>query len=110
MGYLSDEIIKSALVLGCEVNLITPEQAEKVASKITSKFLNSKSFYCYPFCDFIVDTVGIHDSQSWSWISNYLSDEPVIIFFEPTTDKSMVTIENGLNLSTILGECFGFVY
>ncbi len=110
MGYLADEIIEASLRLGCQANIISLGESKQIITEIHPRFLSSKSFDCYPLYSFINNTVGIHDPKSWSWISNYLNTEPVIIFFEPTTDKSMIKIENGFNLSAILGECFGFVY
>ena len=81
MGYLADEIIEASSQLGYKANIINLQESPKIVKEIENRFLSNKSFYCYPLCEYIQDTIGIHDPHSWSWISNYLNIQPVIIFF-----------------------------
>lgn len=109
MGYDADEVISVCSNFGYEAYLLTSQECERVVSAVKNKF-------CYPYknCDPIwecitVDNEGVHDSQAWSWLSEFVGNNSVLIFFD-RFDRSVVFLKNGLNLSAILGECTGFVF
>jgi hypothetical protein len=108
MGYLADELIDASLKLGHNATILNAKDSQNIISIIKNKFcVETKNS---PIWESIVDTKEIHDANAWKWISEFLDDNPILIFFEQSDDRLIVRLENGFYISKILGECFGFVF
>jgi len=108
MGYLANEVYSVARQLSYEACILNSSNSQNILSTIREKFCSGSNRY--PLWEYIVSSEGIHNKDAWSWISEFLDNCPVIIFFDESDDKSMVRLEHGLHVSKILGECFGFVF
>ena len=108
MRYLAEEILDVCTRLNYEASILNLSDSQQFFSDVVENFCCGNN--SYPLWEFLEDSRGIHDSKGWSWISKFTKDEPVVIFFEQSDDKSMIYIQNGSYFSEILGECFGFVF
>ena len=110
MGYLANEILDVSSKLGYYTELLSPSDTQKVFSAILEKFCHSNKSKPLPLWELLENSIGIHNSEAWSWISEFVGKKPILIFFEQSDDSSIVYLKNGSFLSEILGECFGFVF
>lgn len=108
MGYLAEEITSVCSRLGYDFNYLNLRDSQNVISIIKDKFCCGKNKS--PLWESILNSKGVYNQRGWSWISEFVGDIPILIFFEQSDDKSIVRLENGSYLSKILGECFGFVF
>ncbi|MCR4801871.1 MAG: hypothetical protein K5895_02540 [Lachnospiraceae bacterium] len=58
----------------------------------------------------LVNYEALSDSEGWSYIQNYVSDESCIMFFNQFDEKKMFIIANGKDLQYILSETSGFEF
>ncbi|MGL5939366.1 MAG: hypothetical protein ACRC2S_03105 [Waterburya sp.] len=108
MGYLADEVICACFNLSYNANILNSKDSQNVISIVKNNFCLEKKNY--PIWESIIDSKGIQDPNGWQWISEFVNNKPILIFFEQSDDQSIVRIENGFYISKILGECFGFVF
>jgi hypothetical protein len=108
MGYLADEFINTSLKLGFKANIIDTKDSQNIISIVKKKFCFETNNS--PIWELIIDSKEIYDANAWQWISGFLDDKPILIFFEESDDRAIVRLEKGFYISQILGECFGFVF
>jgi hypothetical protein len=53
---------------------------------------------------------SVQHPDSWKWIGEFLSDEPVLLFYDSTAESCMFRLDSGTDVVSLLGECCGFVF
>jgi len=107
MGHLSEEVVVSCEQFGTHYKLLNADKAILVRREIESRFAIERSG---PLWDRLHSHSGIYDQNGWKLIENFTDSQPILIFFEPHLDKSIVCLKNSLMLSNILGNCSGFIF
>lgn len=107
MGPLSEEIIASCEQLDIHYEVLDEDHVIVIRNKIESTLAVDNDG---PLWDRLHSYSGIYDQYGWSLITNFTEGQPIIIFFEPHLDKSIIYLKNSQMLSAVLGNCSGFVF
>jgi hypothetical protein len=108
MGIYSEEILSACSTFGYSCLLLDAAQAASLHANVQKKF--TKSPGQAPLWERLISDASIHDVNGWKYISSFTHNQPVLIFFDARSDNFVVLLDNGSNLTDILGDCTGFVF
>jgi hypothetical protein len=97
----------SAVVLGIEVHELPPEVAEATRESLLQKFGANQSYELNT--NNLSDYAAVQHPDSWEWVDEFLTDEPVLLFYDSSDDRSVFRL-NGRQVKSLLAECFMFVF
>ena len=110
MGDLTAEIEDAIATLGVITSKVEVTQAFEIRKKLAQKFSdipkNSQSV-CWQN---LINHSGIHNSDGWRLLENYVQNEEVLLFINPEEDEIMWKFKSGKGLVAVLGECYGFPF
>lgn len=105
---ISAEIKKAILTKGIIIEELSDRQITIIKKNITQKYIQSQPA---PFLwDRMKDAAVIADSDGWKKICDFIGNHECIMFFDDSTDKSMLVICDGKSLYSLLNEMFGFEF
>ena len=84
-------------------------ESEKIQNEISERFGTNNS-YTYPLWENLEDKLSIYNRDGWKLISDYIKGRSVFLVLEQLDDKAAYFFENGEEVVSLLGECFGFVF
>jgi hypothetical protein len=107
MGYLGDEIQDAALKLGFSIEQLSVGQAEELRSRLAGLYGRDPAYFSYQN---LKEYESIHDSTAWSWVSEFIGNSEVYLFFLKDQDPSVWKVPNGEMIVPLLEESIGFVF
>lgn len=107
MGYLGDEICDAALRLGFSIEQLPMEQAGALRNHLAKLYCRDQSFFSYQN---LKEYESIHNSAAWSWVSEFIGNSEVYLFFLEDQDPSVWKIPSGEMIVPLLEESIGFVF
>jgi hypothetical protein len=108
MGIHSSEIMKVCQELGCSCTLLEAKVSESVHTSVQLHFAQTNS--SLPLWERLELDASVHDIEGWRHIENFIGKQPVFIFFDVDDDDSVVCLQDGSRITSILAECTGFVF
>ncbi len=107
MGYYAEQIQEAATKLGVQVQLLTKREIDLIREQLGERYTRSKT-RIDPYD--LEESNSFHDPSAWTWLTDILSDEPVIIFFYPRDDAEGYRIPSGKLVTPLLRNCTGFPF
>ncbi len=81
---------------------------EKILMDVREKYL--KTDIKYPLWERLNDAKAKSDKQAWRWAEDFVGNESVLIFFNPTDEKSAYLLNSGKDVVSILGEMYSIEF
>lgn len=88
---------------------LNESESEKIFHLVSEKYINPNlkgewlwerfSKYAY-----------INDNMAWSYIKNFIQTDKCIMFFNQQEEKSMFSLQSGMDLNYILAETYGYEF
>lgn len=103
MWTIADDMIEAARTLGVSVARLAAEQAARIHQEATEKYGGARK--SWPLWDGPSGEASLQGEDAWRAIAAFVGDAPCILFWEPRTEKDVLTFERGRDLIDVLGEC-----
>jgi hypothetical protein len=108
MSYIKEEIVRVANFLDVNVlelpqydtNLIVKQVATKYSDGKTGDFL----------WEYFVKKISVCDRNAWKKLDQYIGNNEVVLFFNPSDESVAFKLNNGKALVDLIGESFGFEF
>ncbi len=108
MGYIGDEIEEAVRVTNSTVVKLESYEANRLRAQAILRF--AAGVRSYPLWEHITPSISVQDPTSWRWISDFVQDSEVIMFFNEEDDDTVFVFENGSQVVPVLMECTGFEF
>ncbi|UQA58580.1 hypothetical protein [Polyangium aurulentum] len=105
---IREEILRAASVQGVALEELQEPNAEDVRERLLQRF--GKDLRYELNCNNLADYVAVQHPDSWIWVEEYLSTEPVLFFYDDERERSVFRFRSGQDLVRVIKECYGFVY
>jgi hypothetical protein len=103
----SGQIIDVSTAMGIAVEKLTLNESESVRLSLARRY--SSNILC-PNLGELAHFESIHDSQAWTWLSDFVGDEILYVFFRRDDDPFVIKLLHGKSIVRIIGECTGFAF
>jgi len=85
------------------------EESRKIHREVTFKFADSVYEQDWLW-EYLNDSLAIQNPSAWRWISEFNTTDPIILFFNPSDEKSAFEFPDIHNIIDILKDTFGFEF
>lgn len=94
---MEEQLINFWKVIGEKIRILSDDEKERVWNVVKERYLKANVHIGYSICDAINYTIasGIDIADSWRWISDFVKNDTVILFFNKDWGNNFYEIENG---------------
>jgi hypothetical protein len=102
MWTLAQDVLHAAKDLGVAASALTLEESEALHRGMASRYAGSSERW--PLWDGPTEYLAHQDPTAWRLIADFVQDEPCLLLWEPTTERTVIRIERGRELVRVLEE------
>lgn len=104
MWDIKKQILDASKLLNIEVKEIDASLKEKMLMSICEKYLMDK--IKFPLWERLNDAQSKSDEEAWKWVEDFIGDEKVTLFFNPSDEEGAYLLNSGKDVVSILGEMY----
>jgi hypothetical protein len=95
------QILAAAQHVGAEVFELQPEEAEFVRCQASSRYAKGRRNWLWEQYE---DSVAIHHEPAWTWMTDFLREKEVLVFFNQEDCESVFDFYHGEQVVPVLDE------
>lgn len=109
MYLIKDELIDNARSLNVPISILSESDAQSIISLMGLRYIDKCKDGIFIWENFI-DASHLQDPLGWSYIGNFIGDTFCLIMFYDFDSWVVMRINNGSDLTLLLGESYGFEF
>jgi hypothetical protein len=108
MGAIVQEVLRAADHFGFRLQVLDADQTAPLWHRLAQRF--GEPGRGRRLWEQLSQRAAVQDPDAWCWIANFLSDEPVLMLFDPSDEVVGVRFAHGSQVVPVLAESFGFEF
>ena len=108
MGWIASEIVLAIELLNVRAKKLPKDKSEYIKNLVANKLNVSRPLW--HLWEMLADDVSVRDSESWRWVSGFLENNSVIMFFNEDDDISVFEFQDGKDIVPVLAETNSFEF
>lgn len=108
MGNIKIEIQTSLNNLGITAKEISSQSVMDIVYNLEMKFTEGKKSRW--LWENLTNDVCVNNKDAWQWVSEYVADSEVIMFFDQLEEKGGFAFFNGFDIVKVLADTYGFEF
>lgn len=110
MDFIKNELIDNANRLKINIRILSQNDTNNILALLKSKYVNSNKIKGNFLWENISNPAYFSDSLGWSYIGNFVGENPCLIIFNDVDSWCAIEISNGFDLTRLLSESYGFEF
>jgi hypothetical protein len=107
MTSILEELNNAAKIVGAEITVIPPDEADRIRRDIISKYCTEERGFIW---ESFHDYVSVRAPFGWEILDEFVGENPVLMLFLPWQESSMVEFSNGSQIPGVLQESYGIEF
>lgn len=108
MWTTDSEIRTNAEKLKVEFSLLSAQEAKGVIDRTIQTFCTEGSWEGARLFERFRDSLSMRGSDVWEKIADFVGEQPVFVFAEPSESQNVYRFESGTEFTRVHGECANF--
>lgn len=110
MYFIKDELVDCAAKLKIRIRILEKNETANIINLIKSRFINKQKKDAIFLWERLTDAFILNDPMAWSYIENFVGNTSCLIIFNDHDSWTIAEINNGSDLTELLGETSGFEF
>ncbi len=107
---VKDELINCAEELNINIRVLDKNETADITEKFRSKYIDERQTKGVFLWERLKAAEYLNDPMGWSYIGNFVGDTSCLLMFNDLDLWSVIEINNGNDLTELLGEAYGFEF
>ncbi len=116
-----DHVRAAAKAVNAQITELPGEESRRVRTAVRRKFADKsrvpvagftarRMLDSWPLWEALHGTVGVQALDGWRWVSDFVGNNEVIMFFNEDEDQAMFRFADGAQVVPVLEECTPFEF